>query len=111
MYDGKPLADWEKTVEVTESGDTLTTVYRLPDGLTVTLVARRYSVPEQLSPETVHTHGCFFGAWMPYSGTGDGGCAPQPSGGSFGCGSERGGNRPGILDGRVLGIYMETEKL
>lgn len=41
LYDGKPLADWEKAVEVTESGDTLTTVYRLPDGLTVTNVARR----------------------------------------------------------------------
>ena len=41
LYDGMPLADWEKAVEVTESGDTLTTVYRLPDGLTVTNVARR----------------------------------------------------------------------
>ena len=41
LYDGKPFADQEKTVEVTESGDTRTTVYRLPDGLTVTHAARR----------------------------------------------------------------------
>lgn len=41
LYDGKPFADCVKTTEAEEHGDTLTTVYRFPDGLTVTNVARR----------------------------------------------------------------------